>query len=176
MTRLTTSDCVWEGSKGCSLSHNLGVTTQPFTMYQRRDLSEVIKQLLPFPLWLFEVSQGIAIYVMMCKLMMSYTSMMYKHSSHAFSSITSYNIIWCHDILSWACKQPYCLAIGWYMLHNRYAAKLHVTLSLEAMLFVVILIFSSAEDTRITPNDVTLLRIHKDFIHPEEKRKRSKIS
>ena len=55
------------------------------------------------------------------------------------------------------------------MLHNRYAAKLHVTLSLEVMLFVVILIFSSAEDTRITPNDVTLLRIHKDFIHPEEK-------
>ena len=62
------------------------------------------------------------------------------------------------------------------MLHKRYAAKLHVTLSLEVMLFVVIPIFYRLGILALQPNDVTLLRIHKGFIHPEEKRKRSKIS
>ena len=62
------------------------------------------------------------------------------------------------------------------MLHKRYAAKLHVTLSLEVMLFVVIPIFYRLGILALQPNDVTLLRIHKDFIHPEERKKRSKIS
>ena len=55
------------------------------------------------------------------------------------------------------------------MLHKRYAAKLHVTLSLEVMLFVVIPIIYRLGILALQPNDVTLLRIHKGFIHPEEK-------
>ena len=58
------------------------------------------------------------------------------------------------------------------MIHAsyRYAAKLHVTLSLEVMLFVVIPIFYRLGILALQPNDVTLLRIHKDFIHPEERK------